>query len=73
MFSFLKNHQEVYDGRGALSLDPDFDGVATDAENACGLNPNSNDTDGDGILDGVEFRGCADTDRDGKPDANDTD
>jgi len=46
VFGFLTSHLEVYDGRAALSLDPDFDGVATDAENAFGLNPNGNDTDG---------------------------
>lgn len=44
--TFLKNHQEVYGGRAATSLDPDFDGISTIEENKCGLNPNSNDTDG---------------------------
>jgi hypothetical protein len=71
--SFLKNHQETYDGRVAVDMDPDFDGVTTPAENLCGLNPNNNDTDGDGILDGVEFHACQDFNGDGHPDANDTD
>jgi hypothetical protein len=70
--SFLKEHQEVYDGRVAIDMDPDFDLISTIAENACGLNPNSNDTDGDGITDTIEYRGCADFDSDSKPDANDT-
>lgn len=70
---FLKNHQETYDGRVATDMDPDFDDVTTLAENPCGMNPNNNDTDGDGILDGVEFRSCQDFDSDGHPDANDTD
>jgi hypothetical protein len=48
---FLKNHQEVYDGRVAIDWDPDFDLISTIAENACGLNPNPADSDGDGILD----------------------
>jgi hypothetical protein len=54
--SFLKNHQESYDGRKATSLDPDFDGVSTLDENKCGLSPIDNDTDDDGILDGQEIR-----------------
>jgi hypothetical protein len=67
--SFLVNHQEVYDGRVAIDMDPDFDDISTLAENPCGLNPNSNDTDGDGI----EYNACANFDGDAKPDANDTD
>ncbi|HKZ60404.1 MAG TPA: hypothetical protein VJ547_11265, partial [Candidatus Thermoplasmatota archaeon] len=71
--SFLASRQETYDGRVAVDMDPDFDDITTPAENACGMNPNSDDTDGDGIRDGVEYRGCADFDADSKPDANDTD
>ncbi|HEX9708675.1 MAG TPA: hypothetical protein VGB42_01660 [Candidatus Thermoplasmatota archaeon] len=43
--AFLKNHQETYDGRVALDMDPDFDGISTIAEDLCNLNPDSNDTD----------------------------
>ena len=68
---FLQNHQEVYDGRAALSADPDFDKIVTADENACGTNPNH--TDGDGILDRFEFRACANRDGDAKQDAYDTD
>jgi hypothetical protein len=35
-------------------MDPDFDEISTIAENGCGLNPNSNDTEGDVIMDGIE-------------------
>jgi hypothetical protein len=37
------------------------------------LNATNNDTDGDGIPDGIEFRGGADTNHNGHIDANDTD
>ena len=53
-FPFLTNHQEAYDGRAALTLDPDFDGVVTAAELACGLNPNNADSDGDLLSDSQE-------------------
>jgi hypothetical protein len=71
--TFLRSHQETYDGRAAVDMDPDFDEVTTPAENACGMNPNNRDTDGDGITDTLEYNACANFDGTGGPDANDTD
>lgn len=54
--------------------DPDHDGLSTAFEISIGTDPNKADTDGDGINDGVEFKGyntsplSLDTDGDGCPD-----
>jgi acyl-homoserine lactone acylase PvdQ len=54
--------------------DPDHDLLATSFENSIGTNPNAGDSDGDGLSDGVEYRGyggnplAADSDLDGATD-----
>jgi hypothetical protein len=40
-----------------VALDPDRDGLLADVEAALGTDPNVSDTDGDGLHDGLEFRG----------------
>lgn len=61
----------------AAPNDRDADGVPDDVEARLGLNPDSADTDGDGIFDGTELgpdpQKPLDSDGDGKIDANDTD
>jgi len=51
--------------------DPDADGISNEDEYQFGLHPLNNDTDDDGIIDGIE--GLVDTDGDGLPDPLDTD
>ncbi|RUO91248.1 VWA domain-containing protein [Corallococcus sp. AB018] len=48
--------------------DADFDGIPDSVEIATGTNPNSADTDGDGVADGVE-----DTNKNGRVDSGETD
>ncbi len=56
---------------GAASGDTDRDGLPDAFESSIGTSPNASDTDGDGVLDGVEYRGynsdplAVDTDGDG--------
>ncbi|MHA1138440.1 MAG: hypothetical protein ACTSSE_18320 [Candidatus Thorarchaeota archaeon] len=52
---FAANGQETIDGRPALNMDSDFDGIINPIEVAYGLNKDDADTDNDGILDGDEF------------------
>jgi len=68
------------DARGVvernLLLDTDQDGIPNTRETELGLNPDNNDSDGDGILDSVEIGDIAnptDTDNDGIIDALDLD
>ena len=51
--------------------DPDADGITNNDERQFGLHPLNNDTDEDGIIDGIE--GLVDTDSDGLPDPLDPD
>ncbi|RKX53208.1 MAG: hypothetical protein DRP30_04900, partial [Thermotoga sp.] len=51
---FARNLSETIDGRPALDLDPDRDGIVTPIENYYGLNPRDADTDNDGLKDGEE-------------------
>jgi len=75
--SFLANSQETYFGEKAVDLssdeDDDFDGVPNVRETGRGMNPYSNDSDGDYVLDGVEQRWSTDTDQDGVINALDKD
>ena len=75
--SFLAERQEVYFGEKAVDLDSDadddFDGVPNVRETGRGMNPYSNDSDADNVLDGVEQRWSADTDMDGLINALDKD
>ena len=58
----------------SLALDPDRDGLSTAFELSIGSDPTKADTDGDGINDGIEYKGYntsptnTDTDGDGCPD-----
>lgn len=60
-----------------VSNDRDNDGISDDEEIRLGLNPDSADTDGDGLFDGAELgpdrTKPLDTDGDGRIDANDAD
>jgi len=65
---FLANRQETYFGEKAVDLssdeDDDFDGAPNIRETGRGMNPYSNDSDGDYVLDGVEQRWSSNTDND---------
>jgi len=65
----------VMSGAGKCLVDTDGDGISDELEAKLGLNPNSPDSDNDGIPDSVEAPEgvLVDTDRDGVPDARDTD
>ncbi len=52
--SFARIRSETIDGRPALNMDSDFDGIINPIENAYGTNRLDADTDNDGILDGDE-------------------
>jgi fimbrial isopeptide formation D2 family protein/uncharacterized repeat protein (TIGR01451 family) len=54
-------------------VDSDMDGLTDAEESFAGSNPNDNDTDDDGVIDGLEPNWRADTDGDGKINALDPD